>query len=41
MNHGRKRVKKAAEKIRDVAAELLDVVCPARSEKGFEFKYDR
>ena len=32
---------KAAEKIRDVAAELLDVYAQREVKKGFEFKYDR
>ena len=32
---------KAAEKIRDVAAELLDVYVQREVKKGFEFKYDR
>ena len=31
---------KAAEKIRDVAAELLDVYAQREVKKGFEFKYD-
>ncbi len=41
MNRGLKRVKKAAEKIRDVAAELLDVYAQREVKKGFKFKYDR
>ena len=32
---------KAAEKIRDVAAELLDVYAQREAKKGFAFKYDR
>ena len=32
---------KAAEKIRDVAAELLDVYAQRAAKKGFAFKYDR
>ncbi|WP_026313125.1 transcription-repair coupling factor [Actinobacillus capsulatus] len=32
---------KAAEKIRDVAAELLDVYAKRESQKGFAFAYDR
>ncbi|MGX2975140.1 transcription-repair coupling factor [Ursidibacter arcticus] len=32
---------KAAEKIRDVAAELLDVYAKRESQKGFAFQYDR
>ena len=32
---------KAAEKIRDVAAELLDVYAKRESQKGFQFEYDR
>lgn len=32
---------KAAEKIRDVAAELLDVYAQRKAKKGFAFKYDR
>lgn len=32
---------KAAEKIRDVAAELLDVYAQREVKKGFKFKYDR
>ncbi|MGQ0285960.1 transcription-repair coupling factor [Pasteurellaceae bacterium 22721_9_1] len=32
---------KAAEKIRDVAAELLDVYAQREAQKGFAFKYDR
>lgn len=32
---------KAAEKIRDVAAELLDVYARRESQKGFAFHYDR
>ncbi|MDH2924930.1 transcription-repair coupling factor [Nicoletella semolina] len=32
---------KAAEKIRDVAAELLDVYAKRESQRGFAFKYDR
>ena len=32
---------KAAEKLRDVAAELLDVYAQREVKKGFEFKYDR
>ncbi|MFC2552833.1 MAG: transcription-repair coupling factor [Rodentibacter sp.] len=32
---------KAAEKIRDVAAELLDVYAQRATKKGFAFKYDR
>ena len=32
---------KAAEKIRDVAAELLDVYAKRESQKGFQFQYDR
>lgn len=32
---------KAAEKIRDVAAELLDVYAQRETKKGFAFKYDR
>ncbi|KKZ57976.1 transcription-repair coupling factor [Haemophilus haemolyticus] len=32
---------KAAEKIRDVAAELLDVYAQREVKKGFAFKYDR
>ncbi|WP_044024550.1 transcription-repair coupling factor [Actinobacillus ureae] len=32
---------KAAEKIRDVAAELLDVYTKRESQKGFAFAYDR
>lgn len=32
---------KAAEKIRDVAAELLDVYAKRESQKGFAFHYDR
>lgn len=32
---------KAAEKIRDVAAELLDVYAKRESQKGFAFEYDR
>lgn len=32
---------KAAEKIRDVAAELLDVYAQSEAKKGFAFKYDR
>lgn len=32
---------KAAEKIRDVAAELLDVYAKRESQKGFAFSYDR
>ncbi|WP_150539885.1 transcription-repair coupling factor [Actinobacillus vicugnae] len=32
---------KAAEKIRDVAAELLDVYAKRESQKGFAFVYDR
>lgn len=32
---------KAAEKIRDVAAELLDVYAQREATKGFAFKYDR
>ncbi|OOH85785.1 transcription-repair coupling factor [Pasteurellaceae bacterium 15-036681] len=32
---------KAAEKIRDVAAELLDVYAKRESQKGFPFEYDR
>ncbi|WGE33295.1 transcription-repair coupling factor [Actinobacillus genomosp. 1] len=32
---------KAAEKIRDVAAELLDVYAKRESQKGFAFTYDR
>ena len=33
--------RKAAEKIRDVAAELLDVYAQREAQKGFAFKYDR
>ncbi|MDU8925126.1 transcription-repair coupling factor [Pasteurellaceae bacterium LIM206] len=32
--------RKAAEKIRDVAAELLDVYAQREAQKGFAFKYD-
>ncbi|WP_040975521.1 transcription-repair coupling factor [Necropsobacter massiliensis] len=32
---------KAAEKIRDVAAELLDVYARREAQKGFAFRYDR
>ena len=32
---------KAAEKIRDVAAELLDVYAQREAQKGFAFRYDR
>ncbi|WP_112084173.1 transcription-repair coupling factor [Haemophilus influenzae] len=32
---------KAAEKIRDVAAELLDIYAQREAKKGFAFKYDR
>lgn len=32
---------RAAEKIRDVAAELLDVYAQREAQKGFTFKYDR
>ncbi|MDO4697811.1 MAG: transcription-repair coupling factor [Pasteurellaceae bacterium] len=32
---------KAAEKIRDVAAELLDVYAKRESQKGFAFQYDK
>ncbi|WP_301099866.1 CarD family transcriptional regulator, partial [Otariodibacter sp.] len=32
---------KAAEKIRDVAAELLDVYAKRESQKGFAFEYDK
>ncbi|MCK3657628.1 transcription-repair coupling factor [Pasteurellaceae bacterium Pebbles2] len=32
---------KAAEKIRDVAAELLDVYAQREAQKGFAFQYDR
>ena len=32
---------KAAEKVRDVAAELLDVYAQREAKKGFAFKYDR
>ncbi len=32
---------KAAEKIRDVAAELLDVYAKREAQKGFQFTYDR
>ncbi|MCI5764526.1 MAG: transcription-repair coupling factor, partial [Actinobacillus porcinus] len=32
---------RAAEKIRDVAAELLDVYAQREAQKGFAFKYDR
>ena len=32
---------KAAEKIRDVAADLLDVYAQREAKKGFAFKYDR
>ncbi|PJG82607.1 transcription-repair coupling factor [Caviibacterium pharyngocola] len=33
--------RKAAEKIRDVAAELLDVYAQREAQKGFAFRYDR
>ncbi|TMQ38874.1 transcription-repair coupling factor, partial [Haemophilus influenzae biotype aegyptius] len=36
-----KSCQKAAEKIRDVAAELLDVYAQREAKKGFAFKYDR
>ena len=32
---------RAAEKVRDVAAELLDVYAQREAQKGFAFKYDR
>ncbi|QLB13538.1 transcription-repair coupling factor [Bisgaardia hudsonensis] len=32
---------KAAEKVRDVAAELLDIYAQREAKKGFAFKYDR
>ncbi|HBO39081.1 MAG TPA: transcription-repair coupling factor, partial [Pasteurellaceae bacterium] len=33
--------RKAAEKVRDVAAELLDVYAQREAQKGFAFRYDR
>ena len=39
-DHWRKTKRKAAEKIRDVAAELLDIYARREARKGFQYKLD-